>query len=328
MPKNNNLNAVQLPMDIRFDVEPETEFKVLEDSLQVTLVDAPTEEQLLSYIPQYVNATWAENAFEYKDYTDEHKKMSVVKMLKGKTLPSALETIRFTFMITGITLQEVTHILRHRQGSFSAVCTGDRFMHFDDVIMPESIANSPEFAERYKQLAIESKKLYADMIDTKEISLMDARYALPKSTNQTYYMSMNYKDLVGFIKQRIDQAIQPASDNIMAYQMWNAVCKQLPIVSLAEVVDYEMPSWFFINTARSGNSTNLYLPAPHNDKFEWNEDDFIYKKQRYELSGTNGKPSTFSNKLNSYIKELNEIKAEYEKNNPDVADMFEQVKNM
>lgn len=326
--KNNSLEPVKLPMEIRFGVEPKTEFKTLEDSIQITLVDAPTEEQLLSYIPQYVNATWAENPFEYKEYSEEHKMMSIVKMLSGKTLPSALETIRFTFMITGITLQEVTHILRHRQGSFSAVCTGDRFMHFDDVIMPEAIANSPEFAERYKQLAIESKKLYADMIDSKEISLMDARYALPKSTNQTYYMSMNYKDLVGFIKQRIDQAIQPASDNIMAYQMWNAVCKQLPILAAANVIDYDMPSWFFINTARSGNSTNLYLPAPHNDKFEWHEDDFIYKKQRHELSGTSGKPSTFNDKLEFYKNELKEIKEKYESDNPQVKEMFDYIKSL
>lgn len=327
MPKNNNLEPVKLPMDIRFGVKQQTEFKTLEDSIDVQLVDGPTEEQLLSYIPQYVNATWAENPYEFKDYTDEHKKMSLVKMLSGKTLPSALETIRFTFLITGITLQEVTHILRHRQGSFSAVCTGDRFMHFDDVIMPESIANSPEFAERYKKLAEESKELYADMIDSKDISLMDARYALPKSTNQTYYMSINYKDLVGFIRQRIDRAIQPKSDNIMAYQMWNAVCKQLPILSLTNAVDYNMPSWFFINTARSGHSTNLYIVEEVNDKFEWNEKDFIYQKQREELSGTHGK-STFNDKLNYYLNELEEIKNKYEKENPDVKEMFEEIRKL
>lgn len=327
MPKNNNLKPVQLPMDIRFNVEPETEFKTLEDSIDVQLMDAPTEEELLSYIPQYVNATWAENPYEFKNYSDEYKKMSIVKMLKGKTLPSALETIRFTFMITGITLQEVTHLLRHRTASFSAVCTGDRFMHFDDVIMPESIANSPEFAERYKKLAEDSKKLYADMIDTKEISLMDARYALPKSTNQTYYMSMNYKDLVGFIKQRIDRAIQPKADNIMAYQMWLAICKQLPIIAAADVINFNEPSWFFINTSRTGSSTNLYIPEEHNDKFEWNEDDFIYKVNREELSGTNGK-STFNNKLNYYTDELEKVKEKYLLDNPDVKDMFEQVKKM
>ena len=165
------------------------------------------------------------------------------------------------------------------------------------------------------------------MIDTKEISLMDARYALPKSTNQTYYMSMNYKDLVGFIKQRIDRAIQPKADNIMAYQMWLAVCKQLPIIAAADVINFNEPSWFFINTSRTGSSTNLYLPETHNDKFEWNEDDFIYKVNREELSGTNGK-STFNNKLNYYTDELEKVKEKYLLDNPDVKDMFEQVKKM
>lgn len=117
--------------------------------------------------------------------------------------------MKFTFLVDGMTLQEVTHILRHRTATFSAVCTGDRFMHFDDVIVPESIVNSKEFYERYHEIALAAKQLYVEMIDSKEISLMDARYALPKGTRQTYYMTISYKDLLGVIFQRIDRAIQP-----------------------------------------------------------------------------------------------------------------------
>lgn len=317
MPKNNNLNPVKLPMEIRFGHEPKTDIKVLENSLKVTLVDSPTEESLLQYIPGYVNATWAENPSEYKDYTDRHKYESVIKMFKGKTLPSALETIKFTFLIEGMTLQEVTHIIRHRTASFSAVCTGDRFMYNDDVFVPEAIQQSSEFYERFKTLAEESKKLYTDMVNSKEISLMDARYAMPRSSSQSYYMSLSYKDLIGFIKQRIDRAIQPKSDNLIAYQMWLEICKKIPLLAALDIVDFNAPSWFFINTSRTGHSTNLYLPEEQNDKFEWNENDFIYQKRREDLKGTDeNAKSTFVEKLNYYTDQIEKIKKDYEEKFP------------
>ena len=317
MPKNNNLTPVKLPMPIRFGEKPVTEMKVLEDELKVTLVDGPTEEQLLKYIPGYVNATWSEDITEYERYSKEKKFDSIVKMFKGKTLPSALETIRFTFTIDGMALQEVTHMIRHRTASFSAVCTGDRFMYNDDVLVPEAIKNSDEFYKRYVELAEKSKELYTDMVDSKEISLMDARYAMPRSSRQTYYMSMNYKDLIAFIRQRIDRAIQPKSDNIIAYQMWLEVCKQIPMLAALNLVDFNSPSWFFINTSRTGHSTNLYLPEEQNDKFEWNEEDFIYQKEREELIGTNeDAKSTFMEKLNYYTEEVEKIKNDYLKDHP------------
>lgn len=317
MPKNNQLTPVKLPMPIRFGHEPKTDVKVLEDSLKVTLVDGPTESSLLQYIPGYVNATWAENPSEYKDYSDHHKYESIIKMFKGKTLPSALETIKFTFLIEGMTLQEVTHIIRHRTASFSAVCTGDRFMYNDDVFVPEAIKQSDEFYERFKALAEENKKLYVDMVNSKEISLMDARYAMPRSSSQAYYMSLSYKDLIGFIKQRIDRAIQPKSDNLIAYQMWLEICKKIPLLSALDIVDFNAPSWFFINTSRTGHSTNLYLPEEQNDKFEWNENDFIYQKNREELIGTNeNATSTFIEKLNYYTEQIEKIRKNYESKFP------------
>lgn len=317
MPINNNLEPVELPMPIRFGHKAKTDIKVLEDSLRVKLVDGPTEEQLLNYIPGYVNATWAEDTTEYERYSLEKKYESIVKMFKGKTLPSALETIRFTFLIDGMTLQEVTHIIRHRNASFSAVCTGDRFMYNDDVFVPEAIKNSHEFYERYKELAEKSKELYVDMVNSKEVSLMDARYAMPRSSSQAYYMSISYKDIIAFIKQRIDRAVQPKSDNIIAYQMWLEIVKQIPLLAALDIIDFNQPSWFFINTSRTGHSTNLYFPEDHNDKFEWNEEDFIYKKQREDLKGTNDTAiSTFPEKLQYYLNEVEKIKQECLENHP------------
>ena len=109
----------------------------------------------------------------------------------------------------------------------------------------------------------------------------------------------------------------PDLDNILAYQMWLEVCKQIPMLAALDLVDFNAPSWFFINTSRTGHSTNLYLPEEHNDKFEWNENDFIYQKTREELIGTNEDAvSTFEDKLKYYTEEVNKIKENYLKNHP------------
>lgn len=311
MPKNLNLQPIPLPMTLKFGQEEKTEFKVLESEISVELIDGPTMENLLQWVPPFVNATWAETSKE-NTYDNKKRYDSVIKAFSGKTLPTVLENIRFTFLVKGITYVEVSHMLRHRNFSVSAYCSGDVQLHDTAVMIPEAINNSPEFKERYERIMRESKQLYCDMVNSKQISLMDARYALPVSRDQGYFFSMCYKDLVAFVKQRIDRAVQPKSDNIIAYQMWIEAAKRLPILAYLEIIDFDMPSWFFIKTARTGHSTNLYFPEPHNDKFEWHPEDFIYKCNRDDLNGTENIPSKFPEMLQSYKDELQKIKDEYE----------------
>lgn len=331
MPENKNLKPVKLPMNIKFGEQPKTEFKILEQALNVKLIQYPTEEELKSYIPEFVNATWTEDIEKVRNVNDNNKLKSIVKMFKGKTLPGALETIRFTFLIEGMTYQEVSHILRHRNATFSAVCTGDRFQHFDDVLIPEAIYNNKEYRERYEKIALEAKQLYSDMVNEKKVSLMDARYALPRSGQQTYYMSINYKDLIGFIRQRQDTAIQPKSDNILAYKMWLAVCQAIPLLSVLNIVDFNYPDMFFIKTSRSGHATNLYIPEEKNDKFEWNREDFIYQKTREEMNGFDNTPEDYQSiwsKTKASVEEsLEKIKKEYIQNNPNIMDIIYEVEN-
>src|SRR5574343_1466273 len=120
MPINNDLEPVKTkPMVVRFGEKPTTEFLNLLSAINIKLIDAPTMEQLRGYLPQFLDATWAEAADAAK-YWDNEKKDNIIKeCLQGKQLPTALETIGLTFQIEGITLQEGTHILRYRRANFS-----------------------------------------------------------------------------------------------------------------------------------------------------------------------------------------------------------------
>lgn len=306
MPKNTNLKPIPLPMTLKFGEKATTEFKELESNIKVELIDGPTMEQLLQWVPQFALATWNETANE-KQYDSYEARKALVLALSRKTLPTVLENMRFIFKISGLTYIEVSHILRQRQASFSAYCSGDVQLHDTNVMIPESIKNSKEFRERYERLMSECKELYADMVNSKKVSLMDARYALPVSREQAYFMSMPLNVVFNFINQRIDEAIQPASDNLIAFQMWTEIVKRIPLLAKTKVINLENPSWFFIKQARTGHSTNLYFPSEINDKFEWHPDDFIYQCRREELCGTDGIPSKYNELKQQYIDKVNEI---------------------
>jgi len=239
--------------------------------------------------------------------------------LQFRALPTPMECLGFTFRLSGLSFQEVTHIIRHRAGSFAAQCTGDRDLRDDAAVIPESVENSPEFLERYQKLVEDSKQLYADMTDSKTISMMDARMILPKCMTSFYYMRLNLKDLIGFVKQRQDRQIQPAADNILAAEMAIAACKAVP--ELTQVFNFDKPDFHYINTFRVkegdkwiSRGTNLYQPEPKNDTFDYHPEDTIYQCRREELNGTHGTgDKIFTTMWSSLMSEFHDLKDNYNK---------------
>ena len=319
MPKNNNLQPVDLPMVKRFGERPKTNFKNNLDSIKVTLLQAPTMDDLRKYLPGFANATWSEFPYDYDKLPVRKKDELIKEVFLGKTLPTALETINLNFRIEGISLQEVTHIIRYRNASFSADCSGDKWWTNKDALVPNSIQHSngtytnefrdaispiapDDFHARYKQIVEMAKELYCDMIDSKQISIMDARYILPRCLETFYYMRISLKDALHFIKQRIDKQIQPETDNVIAYQMYCEILRQFPVAN--GIIDIHAPSWFYINTARTGKATNLYFPDADSDKFEWNEQDFIYQCYRNQMNGTD---ETATNHFDSILGETEHV---------------------
>ena len=201
--------------------EPQTEFVNDLDALRVELVDHPTGDQIRNVAYRYVKATWADSpeATDPMHATQHDLSETLEDVMQFRALPAGMEAMSFTFMIGGIDLQTVTHLIRHRAGTFAAQCTGDRWQSHSRALVPAAVQNSPEIYDRWKDHVEAGKKLYADMIDTREISIMDARTILPRAIETFYYARFNLKDLIGFIRQRCDKQIQPAADNIMAAKM-------------------------------------------------------------------------------------------------------------
>jgi len=295
MPINKDLQPIELPMVLKFGQEPKTNFLNNLDALKVELVDHPTRQQAWNVAWHYVKATWADrpDIDPTAGVTEQELSKNLEDVFGGRTLPAPMECLGFTFRLSGLSFQEVTHIIRHRAGTFAAQCTGDRDLRDDDVVVPEPVQNSPDFLRRWTKIVEESKALYAEMTDSKVVSMMDARMILPKCMTSFYYMRLSLKDLIGFIYQRMDTQIQPAADNLLASRMAVEVSKVIP--EFTSVIDFNKPDMHYIKTFRVkegdkfvSRGTNLYWPIPKNDKFEFHPNDTIYQCTREEINGTHG----------------------------------------
>ena len=323
MPQNKNLKPIELPMVLKFGQEPKTEFYNNLRHLKVELVDAPSRSDALNVAWQYVKATWADHHDDTNSNGVSYQELSsnLEDVLNFRALPTPMECLGFTFKLSGLSFQEVTHIIRHRAGSFAAQCTGDRDLRDDPAVIPEAVQNSPEFLERWKRLVVESKQLYADMCDSKDVSMMDARMILPKAMTSFYLMRLNLKDLLGFIAQRQDMQIQPAADNLLAAYMAREVLKVLPEASTR--INFNKPDMHYVKTFRvpdgkggfTSRGTNLYWPEPKNDLFEYHPDDSIYQSRREDINGTNnpGTPTVFTQLWEEALEEINQLINQYNK---------------
>ena len=316
MPINNNLEPVTLPMDLKFGQEPVTNYINNLESLNIELIDGPTREQAQKIAWHMTKATWAdspnETSFEKASPSDASQNLQDV--LNFRALPTPMECLGFTFKISGIDTQTVTHLIRHRAGSFAAQCTGDRDLRNDNILVPESVENS-DFHDRFIDVAMQAKQLYSDMVDSRVVSLMDARVILPKALETFYVARFNLKDLIGFIKQRQDVQIQPEVDNIMATRIARIVCDAIPEV--ASCLDFNKPDMHYVRTFRvkqadgsyTSKGTNLYFPEPKNDMFDFNKEDAIYSCRREEINGNkSGEEKIFTRMWNEDVTAINLVR--------------------
>lgn len=282
MPLNNDLPDLKNPVPKRFGEKPKTKFKEHLQEINVRLMNSSSMFDLKQYVPGWGTATWHDDPLQ--EMSTEECTQVIQDMFDGNILPSSRETVQFVFLLSNIDKVDVTHLLRHRDFSFSAVCSADRDLRHEKALVKNSIREHESFAIRFCHLVQQCKELYAEMVDTKEISMLDARTILPVCLEHHYFVRCNLNGVINFVSQRIDRQIQPESDNIVALKMWIEVVKQFP--QAKKIIDVHRPDMFYCKTVPTGRNSNIYMPEiPRNDTFEYKKQWFIYKKQRSEMRG-------------------------------------------
>lgn len=248
------------PMKVRFGEQPHTKWYNSENNINLVMTDWPQEDFRYRCV-EMVKATWADEPINAYDMDEEEIRKEFIKILKFKVLPNSLESLRFQFLLQGLTLIEVTHLLRHRTlSSIHAQCSADRFLQNDSCFIPSSIEGT-QFEERYKKLTHDAKQLYCDMVDSKKVSILDARYILTRNHRYFYHFGCDLKTAIQFINQRKCTAIQPELDNIIAKQMLDSIAEIIP--EIKEVVHEKCgPECVFVKSDPI-DSSRVYYPDNH-----------------------------------------------------------------
>jgi len=224
-------------------------------NIKVDLISAPSLEDLNKWVPQFTTAAWGDKPATGKNY--EYLKDKAVDLtFEGKMLPTVLEGINLVFCVSGIDLTDATHLIRHRTLSFSAQALGDRDMRKDRFLMKESMI--PKYEDKIQKVYRECLELYAEMLDSGEVSSFDARSILPRGMETYYYVRGNIKDILNFIDLRLDRHIHPQSDNVIAMYMYRELCKIYP--QLKGRFDLYRPDKFYAKVATSDVGHNIFPP--------------------------------------------------------------------
>jgi thymidylate synthase (FAD) len=107
---------------------------------------------------------------------------------------SPFEHASFTFAMDGLSRVASHQLVRHRIASFSQQSQRYVEMGEPDVILPPSVASNPDFSARFRAMAEEAHRFYAEMVEA-GIPREDARFILPHGWSTRLVMTMNAREL-------------------------------------------------------------------------------------------------------------------------------------
>lgn len=271
----------------RMGQRPLTKFKDYRQSIKVKLIKHDDPVQMMKGTYKFAKATWADSPDTNEHATEEQMQDAMDQMLGGKALGLGLETVNFMFEIGGISHIDAQQITRQRIGvTFSAQCTGDRFLNHNDVLVEECIAKDDGLLKGFIDATLQTKQSYANMVDN-GISIQSARCILPRNIETFYYMNTNLMTLLFFYSKRIDDGSQTWQMNEISRQMEAEVCKVFP--QLQAVFDKHKTSFKFQAKAGADRkntfSTALYIPKV--DEYDYHTRDFLYDQTKEAMHYTN-----------------------------------------
>lgn len=284
MAHNPKIEIREKPADILKGETPRTEFKDSLDSVRVDLVHYPDPDiDLAAY--GFQKATWMTQPYiphKDKKYDNQLRKNLTIHAFEKKGLPLALELYDFVFCVSGIT-RIVTHqIVRNRIGAtYSQQASGDKDWRHHKALVPRSIYKNKELYEEFKRQVLDSKLLYARMLDTMEIPILDARRILAHCFETFIYVKFNLVTLASFIQKRDCIQTQEPEMVIVARKMREVILTKFPhLVLLLRNLCKEGKCYYILSDRQVG--TSMFIPDKDHD-FEYNKKNFFYDKTVREM---------------------------------------------
>jgi len=284
MPHDSSVPLRKKPADVLRGQVPRTTFVDALDAVTVTLIHWPDPSIDLA-AHAFQSATWADTP--YLPGKEPDRDAAVARDLRilafeNKGLPLSLELYDFVFCIFGISRIGTHQIVRNRIGAtYSQQASGDKDWRHHRALVPRSIYWKSTIWPVFRQQVLEAKRLYAQMLDTMEIPILDARRVLPHCLETYIYVKFNLVTLASFIKKRDCVQTQEPEMVMVARRMREAVTAQFPqIASLLENQCEKSRCYYTQSDQQVG--TSMFLPDYHHE-FRYNAENFIYQRTVHEM---------------------------------------------
>lgn len=288
MSHNPDLTPKRHPYKLSFGQRPLTRFHDYRKAISVKLIEPESKDQMMRRLYRFVRATWEDSPEDNQNPTQEQMRDGLNAMLSGQALGLGLEATSLTFEISGITRADLQQIVRQRVDvTFSVQCTGDRDLRHNPILIEESIAQDPELLRRVMYVNLIAKETYANLLDSRKVSIQAARLHLPEAREMHMYMRTSISTLLFFYQKRIDDSSQTWQINEVARKMAEEVCKVYPEME-AVFKKYSTKFTMAKNAEADRGSTfatALYLPKV--DSYEYHNRDYLYDKTKEDFNWTN-----------------------------------------
>jgi len=284
MPHNSNIPVKVKPANVLNGEIPKTKFIDNLDSVDVNLIHWPDNKtDLVGHAFQ--KATWENDPFlpGFNEERDNEIKQDLrILAFEGKGLPLSLELYDFVFCVDGIS-RIITHqIVRNRIGAtYSQQASGDKDWRHHNVLVPRSVYHNQKCWPKFKQRVLEAKMLYAEMLDTMEIPILEARRVLPHCLQTFIYVKFNLVTIINFIRKRVCVQTQEPEMVIVARRMREKVLEKFP--HLSDMLENQCKlgrCYYTVSDRQVG--TSMFLPDEDHD-FQYNSENFIYKQNIHEM---------------------------------------------
>lgn len=268
-------------MKIKKNETPKTNYISYPKSVKVTLLDYPDEKRIKKTFVNAATSSWFPNYA--KDLDSEAMNEEIEDLLSGKTLGLGIEMAQFTFLVEGISLHDSQALVRNRIGiTYASQSQAVRDLRHDNILIPNSYNKYPVLLERYKKWAEDGKAIYAELLDTDNISVNDARLSLPKTIPVWIVVSCNLMTLTSLLEKRLDTQEESIGLNAMANQIVKLVVDKFPYMEFMLKSACEKGKCFH---QRKGWKANCIYKRDKLHSIEGYEDEFtLHDKTKEELS--------------------------------------------
>lgn len=184
------------------------------------------------YKAMYIFATscWGSKINKWEETTPEGRFEIVKSVLKRETLPLALETSSFTFVIEGPSRAAFDQMARTRIGAtFSAKGMRDNNWKDASFRIPEAIWADPVKKEQAMKSMLLAKDAYSEIVDSGKGSWQVARCVLPLYVCYGWSAHYTLATLMGVCAQRM-KFCEMEDTVATAWLMRDAVAEKFPLI--------------------------------------------------------------------------------------------------